>query len=122
MLDMGEPVRILDGRHGWSAPATRCRSSTPGCGRARSCTSSCSASGEVDERPAHPLISHVPVPPLDPRLASSIHAWAPRQTVVKELVEMSELRVDGQWSTLRHPLTAVDSVPAQRSSPPRITV
>jgi len=79
-------------------------------------------SGEIDERPTHPLISHVPVPPLDPRLAYSMHAWAPRQTVVKELIEMSELRVDGQWSTVRYPVVGVDSVPAQRSDPPRITV
>jgi FlaA1/EpsC-like NDP-sugar epimerase len=121
VLDMGEPARILEVARLVSADDPVPIEFT-GLRSGEKLHEQLFGSGEIDERPTHPLISHVPVPPLDPRLAYSMHAWAPRQTVVKELIEMSELRVDGQWSTVRYPVVGVDSVPAQRSDPPRITV
>ena len=58
--------------------AARSRSSTPACARARSCTRCCSAPGEPDHRPNHPLISQVPVPPLDGAVLSLLDPTAPR--------------------------------------------
>ena len=66
VLDMGEPVRIVDVarqlmEHGRAARST---SSTPDCGPARSCTRSCSAPASATAARSTPPISHVPVPPL----------------------------------------------------------
>ncbi len=46
--------------------------------------------GEVDERPHHPLISHVPVPPFASSDAARLSPYGPRQQVVDLLVEATE--------------------------------
>ena len=105
MLDMGEPVRIDDVAaapdRAWPArPSTIVFTGL----RPGEKLHEALFGREPDVRPAHPLISHVPVPPLDPRLAYSIDAWGPRETVISELTEMSDLQVDDRRSSMRHPL------------------
>jgi FlaA1/EpsC-like NDP-sugar epimerase len=43
---------------------------------------------EVDARPVHPLISHVPVPPLTPERAWELDAFAGREEVTGAMVEL----------------------------------
>ncbi len=43
------------------------------------------AAGEADVRPVHPLISHVPVPPLHPETARSIDAQVDRVLLIQDL-------------------------------------
>ncbi|MDQ6614633.1 MAG: polysaccharide biosynthesis protein [Actinomycetota bacterium] len=46
--------------------------------------------GEGDERPLHPLISHVPVPPLNPELLTTIDPDAPKAEVIANLSRVAE--------------------------------
>jgi FlaA1/EpsC-like NDP-sugar epimerase len=41
--------------------------------------------GELDLRPIHPLVSHTPVPPLDPLTARGIDPWSERRVLAKTL-------------------------------------
>ncbi|MGJ7452294.1 polysaccharide biosynthesis protein [Aquipuribacter sp. MA13-13] len=45
---------------------------------------------EVGTRRAHPLITHVPVPPLPPQLVQGVDPWRPRAQVVADLRALSE--------------------------------
>jgi FlaA1/EpsC-like NDP-sugar epimerase len=53
------------------------------------------AGGEVDERPVHPLISHVTVPPLTPLAARGINPWASSEKVVEQLAALCGVRASG---------------------------
>src|SRR5206468_1567058 len=44
--------------------------------------------GEADERPLHPLISHVAVPPLGAEAARAITLGTDRDAVVEQLVDL----------------------------------
>ena len=52
------------------------------------------ATGEVDVRPVHPLISHVPVPALDPGPARSIDASGHPEEVVDALARLAAMEGD----------------------------
>lgn len=77
VLDMGEPVRIAD-----VARRLATRGSAPveivytGLGPGEKLHEELLGEGERDERPRHPLISQVPVPPLDPAQVRAIDPWA----------------------------------------------
>jgi len=43
------------------------------------------AFGEPDVRPVHPLVSHIPVPPLDPLTARTLDPWTAKSEVVDVL-------------------------------------
>jgi FlaA1/EpsC-like NDP-sugar epimerase len=45
--------------------------------------------GEQDDRPIHPLISHVSVPPLDPALTLGIDAWDLPKHITEDLMEVA---------------------------------
>ena len=47
------------------------------------------AHDEVDVRPSHPLISHVPVPALEPAQARSIDAGADTEPLIRDLAELA---------------------------------
>jgi FlaA1/EpsC-like NDP-sugar epimerase len=67
VLDMGEPVRIADVAHQLAAQAPRpVEIVYTGLRPGEKLHEALLAVGETDERPAHPLISHVPVPVLTP--------------------------------------------------------
>ena len=46
--------------------------------------------GEPDNRPVHPLVSHTPVPPLDPLTARELDPWAHASEVTKMLESMCQ--------------------------------
>ena len=48
---------------------------------------------EEDERPLHPLISHVAVPPLDPEWVASIDPTAPPEELIARMSFLAEVSV-----------------------------
>ena len=65
------------------------------------------AADEVDVRPVHPLISHVPVPPLDPRTARSIDVHVDPRLLVQDLDCLCRGEVvdaSGKRSGRQHPM------------------
>ncbi|MDT3767201.1 nucleoside-diphosphate sugar epimerase/dehydratase [Gleimia hominis] len=75
VLDMGEPVKILDIAKGLIAKSHK---DVPivftGMRPGEKMTEALRGRGEHDDRPFHPLISHVAVPELDPARLEEIHA------------------------------------------------
>ncbi|ABW10725.1 polysaccharide biosynthesis protein CapD [Parafrankia sp. EAN1pec] len=77
VLDMGEPVRIAD-----VARRIAARAPAPvdivytGLGAGEKLHEELLGAGEWDSRPRHPLISQVPVPPLDPAAVRDIDPYA----------------------------------------------
>jgi FlaA1/EpsC-like NDP-sugar epimerase len=84
VLDMGTPVRIAEVAERLVSQAKRpVRVEFTGLRAGEKLHEVLLAEGEADNRPIHPLISHVPVPPLDPVDARSLDPWAARQEVVQ---------------------------------------
>ncbi|GAA0499072.1 dTDP-glucose 4,6-dehydratase [Paractinoplanes deccanensis] len=86
VLDMGEPVRIADVAKRLADSADRhipivYTGLRPG----EKLEESLFGPGEPDNRPHHPLISQVPVPPLDGSVLSLLDASAPRHDLVAML-------------------------------------
>ncbi|MGI5246780.1 polysaccharide biosynthesis protein [Dactylosporangium sp. CA-139066] len=87
VLDMGAPVRIADLARQLIAGApveivyTGLR---PGEKRHEELF----GPGEADERPLHPLVSHVQVPPLDPALARALNPAAPPPSLIGAMADL----------------------------------
>lgn len=78
ILDMGEPVRIMDVAERMIAMSGRAISITvTGLRQGEKLHEELVGLGEADERPIHPKISHTGVPPLSPDDLESSR-WAPR--------------------------------------------
>ena len=74
VLDMGEPVRIADvARQMATQAGTRIDIVYTGLRPGEKLHEELFGAGELDDRPLHPLISHVAVPPLHPELARTLH-------------------------------------------------
>lgn len=91
VLDMGEPVRIADvARRMMSMSGKPVDIVFTGLRRGEKLHEELFGDGESGERPLHPLISHVPVPPLPPERVAS-QPWAvatagePRLATVRHL-------------------------------------
>jgi FlaA1/EpsC-like NDP-sugar epimerase len=75
---MGEPVRIADVAQRFVERAAQpIEIVFTGLRKGEKLHEVLFATGEVDERPFHPLISHVPVAPLDPELAELLDCRLP---------------------------------------------
>ena len=86
VLDMGDPVKIADVAHLLAARSERhIAIDYTGLRAGEKLHEVLLGSGELDNRPVHPLISHVAVPPLDPAAARAIDATAPADYVVTRL-------------------------------------
>lgn len=112
VLDMGEPVRIAD-------VARRLADRAPGAveivytglGPGEKLGEELLGDGELDQRPRHPLISQVPVPPLDPAAVIGLDPWADIEVVRAALVEL------GSGQPTVDPCPAASTGPTGRNSP-----
>ncbi|MDP9075303.1 MAG: polysaccharide biosynthesis protein [Actinomycetota bacterium] len=94
VLDMGDPVRIDDVARFLADQAERpVEIVYTGLRKGEKLKEVLLGEGEVDERPLHPLISQARVPPLDPKLVSSIDPTAPRAQVIQQLARAAEAAV-----------------------------
>jgi FlaA1/EpsC-like NDP-sugar epimerase len=89
VLDMGEPVRIADVARRLVAQARRrvdivYTGLRPGEKRHEVLL----GAGEVDERPVHPLIAHVPVPDLPPEAVRTLPVTGPAEALTRELAAL----------------------------------
>ncbi|MEV4463935.1 nucleoside-diphosphate sugar epimerase/dehydratase [Micromonospora echinofusca] len=86
VLDMGEPVRILDMARQLIEQAA---SSVPivytGLRVGEKLHEDLLGTGETDTRPFHPLVSHVPVPALDPMEITGLDPYDDPEKVVEQL-------------------------------------
>jgi FlaA1/EpsC-like NDP-sugar epimerase len=91
VLDMGEPVRIDDlARQMISIAGEPLDIVYTGLRPGEKLHERLFGTGERDERPAHPLISHVAVPPLDPAVTLTVDIGSDATSVVHELVALCE--------------------------------
>jgi FlaA1/EpsC-like NDP-sugar epimerase len=86
VLDMGEPVRIADVARRLIATAERpIEIAYTGLRPGEKLHEVLLGAGEPDHRPNHPLISQVPVPPLDSAVLSLLDSTAPRDELIRIL-------------------------------------
>lgn len=91
VLDMGEPVRIADVARRLADASERHISIVyTGLRPGEKMHESLFGAAEPDSRPNHPLISQVPVPPLDGNVLSLLDATAPRKDLIAVLRWLSE--------------------------------
>ena len=91
ILDMGEPVRIADVAHQMASRAPRpVEIIYTGLRPGEKLHEELLGTGEVDVRPQHPLISHVPVPALATDVASSVLTDGSAATLVDRLRQLCE--------------------------------
>ncbi|HEX2273336.1 MAG TPA: nucleoside-diphosphate sugar epimerase/dehydratase [Acidimicrobiales bacterium] len=89
VLDMGEPVRIAELARVLAARAERTIAvEFTGLRPGEKLHEALLASGEVDCRSVHPLISHVGTPPLDPAAARAIDVGAGEEAVARALADL----------------------------------
>ncbi|MET7968228.1 nucleoside-diphosphate sugar epimerase/dehydratase [Micromonospora sp. NPDC005305] len=95
VLDMGEPVRIQDLAR---EMIDRAQSPTPivftGLRPGEKLHEDLLGTGEVDVRPLHPLISHVPVPVLDPVEVAALDPFDDPQKVTAHLAQLCDRAFD----------------------------
>ncbi|MGI9602574.1 MAG: polysaccharide biosynthesis protein [Acidimicrobiales bacterium] len=102
VLDMGEPVRILDVARRLVAQAERpVEIVFTGLRPGEKLHEVLMGAGEVDERPAHPLISHAPVAALDPTDLEGLYEIPQREALITELARLGRQQVGGLHSPLR---------------------
>jgi FlaA1/EpsC-like NDP-sugar epimerase len=91
VLDMGEPVRIADVARQMAANApTDIEIIFTGLRPGEKLHEDLFGAAERGERPLHPLISHVAVPPLDPMEVRDLDPYAGRPEVLRNLAELHQ--------------------------------
>jgi FlaA1/EpsC-like NDP-sugar epimerase len=109
VLDMGEPVRIIDMARRLIAAVPRpIEIVFTGLRPGEKLTEGLLGHGELDDRPYHPLIRHVPVSPLPPELVTSLDPADSASDLRTELARCAEVS----------DLPASDVRPASREIPP----
>jgi FlaA1/EpsC-like NDP-sugar epimerase len=123
VLDMGEPVRIVDvarrlaARAGTKPGNKKIDIVYTGLSVGEKMHEALFGLAETDDRPHHPLISEVPVPPLDPRIVVEIDPWAEPEQVRAVLVELgrdSDLAAGGNLSRIPRQPASPDSAAPRR--------
>lgn len=95
VLDMGVPVRIADVARRLISQADRpVQISYTGLRVGEKLHETLFGRGEVDRRPVHELISHIPVLPLPPQVARNLDADSSNDTLTSQLAAVCELRVE----------------------------
>jgi FlaA1/EpsC-like NDP-sugar epimerase len=91
VLDMGAPVRIDDVARFLAKRAERpIQVVYTGLRPGEKLDEVLLGAAEVDQRPLHPLISQVRVPPLDARLLTDLDPACPSHELIISLAELSE--------------------------------
>lgn len=91
VLDMGDPVRIDDVARFLAKRAERpVQVVYTGLRSGEKMDEALLGASEVDERPLHPLISQVKVPPLDPGLVAGLDVASGPRDLIVALAELSE--------------------------------
>ena len=91
VLEMGEPVKIVDvARHLIDQSRQPINIIYTGLKQGEKLHEALFGAGEVDERPIHPMVSHVSVPPITQDDAMSLHIGRDNDRVVRAMREMSE--------------------------------
>jgi FlaA1/EpsC-like NDP-sugar epimerase len=109
VLDMGDPVRIAD-----VARRLALRARDPidivytGLRPGEKLHEDLFGVDEVDERPAHPMISHVPVPPLDPALVRDLDPTMGKVALNRVLEHLATVRFEDRIIDL----DAVERIPS----------
>ena len=86
VLDMGRPVRILDVARRLTAQAERhINIIYTGLRPGEKLHEQLLGTGEVDVRPAHPLVSHVPVTPLEPSAISELRSSGDNAELIADM-------------------------------------
>jgi FlaA1/EpsC-like NDP-sugar epimerase len=101
VLDMGQPIRIADVARRLAAQEAE----TPpivftGLRPGEKLHETLFGQGEADHRPIHPLISHVPVPPLEPDAVLALDVNAPRDDLASQLARLCLASVDAKSAAL----------------------
>ncbi len=128
VLDMGEPVRIADMARRLAASCGReARIVFTGLRPGEKLVEDRLAPGETDQRPNHPLISQVPVPPLSADEVTDLDPHADADSLRRALARLARGSSDGGTKTIppqssRDTLAAgedrqADGEPAVRSRP-----
>jgi FlaA1/EpsC-like NDP-sugar epimerase len=123
VLDMGEPVRIDDVARRLAARAEAAKPGSPkieivytGLGVGEKLHEALFGITETDDRPRHPLISEVPVPPLDPALVVELDPWTDDDKVRDALRELGR---DGDLAAVTAGLTRIPHQPVSPDSTTR---
>lgn len=114
VLDMGAPVLILDVvRRLMTQAGVDLDVQYTGLRPGEKLHEDLFGAGEVDERPMHPLISHVAVPRLDPRALEGLGAGVPEALLVRRLRDLcSAPACDSSSATSGATSGATSDVPA----------
>ncbi len=95
VLDMGQPVKILDVARRLVAQADRpIQIVFTGLRPGEKLHEVLLGAGELDDRPAHPLISHVTVPPLDLEMLTHLEGYAGDNVLTEELRRLGSKATD----------------------------
>ncbi|MEY2567074.1 MAG: hypothetical protein QOE35_1603 [Actinomycetota bacterium] len=101
VLDMGRPVRILDVARRLAAQSERpIKIVYTGLRPGEKLHEQLLGTGEPDDRPSHSLISHVPVPSLEPSIIGELRPSAANADLISELERFC--KVDDVGSALEH--------------------
>ena len=93
LLDMGEPIRIAEVAERMAARGKRpVRIVYTGLRPGEKLHEALLGQEEVDERPIHPAISHVPVPAIDPLEVRMSDRTLPAETVIDDLRQQCDSR------------------------------
>jgi FlaA1/EpsC-like NDP-sugar epimerase len=88
VLDMGNPVRILDVARRLTAQAERHINIVyTGLRPGEKLHEQLLGTGEVDVRPTHPLVSHVPVAPLDPAAITALRSSGGNAELIDDMAK-----------------------------------
>ncbi|MCK9922151.1 polysaccharide biosynthesis protein [Frankia sp. AgPm24] len=116
VLDMGEPVRIADVARRLAAREPRPVDIVyTGLVTGEKLHEELFGDDESDQRPHHPLISHVDVPALDPTAALALDPWAPRAEVLAGLAALAHPAITPAPTSA--PTPAAAPVPASVPAP-----
>jgi FlaA1/EpsC-like NDP-sugar epimerase len=101
VLDMGEPVRIADMARRLAASSGReVKIEFTGLRPGEKLTEDLLGPGEADQRPNHPLISQVPVPPLGADEVTALDPLADEDSLRRALARLAGSRSHGDAKTI----------------------